>query len=431
MTEFAERYSRLAAHAGFPFEWPWQDVRLERYTSACPRTLLRHGFLQECLDRFCVPPASARILWDALDAVERDKQLLEFSDFLVRVMCDARWRYDGDDLRPYKPVCLGSERDAYPLLLLLACVEPSMERLRARGVPAEHYQEIPFQPMRSQFEKLMAGSVEVSDFPWDLNFYTCSIYRFDRFLFIPARMSEPLRFFRSADGHTVALYEGGYAFRHDGQLNGAGGVWDEEEAFVSRWSETPRDWEGTPVDPAGFASPKPVRLEKDEWMPVLRRGDGMLALHVPSGEGYTPERMRGSIQLALEFFARWFPEIEIRGVWSMSWLYDPHLRVAMNGSDCNILRVQAQMYLYPTQAGDDMLYMELFGGRTDPLPRGTTLQRAVADALAQKIPFCTTSMVILRADIEAIGRMPYQSEAGWRQFEAGVQSTRKIQEEKT
>jgi hypothetical protein len=372
---------------------------------------IERGFLNEVFRRFSLPEEKQKLITDSVEMIESDPKLFHFSKFLVWDMCSARNRCDVDNYKNMTPVCMSEHKELYSFLLLLACVVPSMELLKSRGVPETHYINIPFQPMKHQLDKLVRGDVMVSDFPWDMNFYTCSIFLMDRFLFIPYRFGDPFTMYRNRDTNkVVALRHAGEEFRRDGQRNGINEVYDQEGSFLSIWQEEDNFISANPINPMGFVERETITIPKKEWEVALSPGDTLLAVHVPSGPGYNPERLRSSFVLALEFYRTYFPELDIKGFWSESWLYDSRLSLILDSDTSNIIKVQRQFYLYPIEEGDGMLRYEAFGDwKADPkkVELKTSLQKAAADYMSTGARFNTLSMVVLKEEAEQVGQMPY------------------------
>lgn len=205
--------------------------------------------------------------------------------------------------------------------------------------------------MKKQFEKLDAtGDGSVEDFPWDMNFYTCSIFFLDRFYFIPYRLDENIRVFRHRQTKQVlAFYAEPLALRRDGQLDGVNGVHDPAAVRIG-YREDEDSITGCPISPTGLLTDKCTTLRKTDWELVLQKGDILLGTHIPGGPGYTPDRLKSSLQWAADFFSRYFPEIPFKGFGSESWLYDPHLRLLLK-EDSHIVQMQNQMYIYPIESG--------------------------------------------------------------------------------
>lgn len=405
-------FAQALSHTGIPLDGALESFYNGYRAAPWEGPLVDMAFLDHQARRFGLGETQLRRLHKALEEIDADPVLAFFTRFLVRDMCSARHRCDLDDYRAMAPDCM-TEKDLYSFLLLLSCVPPSMKRLEQAGVPAWFYRDIPFIPMKKQFEKLEAtGDGSVEDFPWDMNFYTCSIFFLDRFYFIPYRLDENIRAFRNRDtGRVLTFYAETVSVRRDGQLDGVNGIHDAD-AWQAVYTETDKTVAGCPISPAGLLETRRVTLEKAEWEPVLQKGDILLGTHIPGGPGYTPERLQSSLQWAGDFFDRYFPEIPIKGFGSESWLYDPHLRLLLKESS-NIVRMQDQMYIYPIESGGGMLLRELFEGSERPTRADcrSSLQYAAVERLEKGKQFTACSMFILRQDVPKVGSMPYGTAA--------------------
>ena len=163
--------------------------------------------------------------------------------------------------------------------------------------------------------------------------------------------------------------------------------------------------------PEGLVSPEVVTLDKKTWRKALGDDDYLLALHIPGGEGYTPERVKSSCEKALAFYDRYYPEYHYIGFWSESWLYDPGLREIVK-PDRNIVRVQKQFYCYPVEEGDRMIKLEVLGDENADYRKLTprnSLERGMFDVWARGDRFHTTGMFLLREEVPLIGEDPYES----------------------
>lgn len=398
-------FTRLAAQYGLSgFPEGLEDLYDRYAATAQPHALLRRGLLEELCERFDAGEAARAQLFAALDEIEADPALLKLSCFLVGDMCAARHRLDLDDYHAMEPSKGVVHSALYSCLLLLACIEPSMQRLASLGVPREYYEDIPFHPAGRQLAKLRdTGDGRVSDFPWDMNFYTCSLFRFGRFNFIPFRLDDPIRVFRRGR-ETVAFFTEPRRIRRDGQLDGVNGQKDPQ-AFEISYEEKDGAVTGWPICPAGVVEPTPRTLSLAEWEPVLAKGDILMGFHIPGGPGYDPQHLRDDSEFCLAFFRKWFPEMDIRGIGSESWLYDPHLAMLLEGRG-NIPLMQRQMYIYPIESGDGQVVHELFGGCKNPaaIEKKSRLQQAAADFMAQGRRLTPCSMFVLAQDLPRVER---------------------------
>jgi hypothetical protein len=174
----------------------------------------------------------------------------------------------------------------------------------------------------------------------------------------------------------------------------------------------------------GFVEKETTTISKNEWDTVLEKGDTVLAFHIPSGPGYIPERVKSSMELAIEFYHKYFPELSIKGFWSESWLYDTRLSLVLN-ENSNIVQVQRQFYNYPIFEGDNMLRYEAFGDwKSDPdsIPLKTSLQKAAAEYMKSGKRFNTLSMIVLKEEASKMGNMPYITDEDIKQFKETVDS---------
>lgn len=405
-------FGECLRHTGIELAAELEQFYLEFCENPDAESLLDRAYLEELAVRYELDEAVRSRMNEALNEIEEDDVLHWFSRFLVRDMCAARHRCDLDDYRAMTPTCM-KNADLYSFLLLIACVPRSVRRLEALKVPSWFYRDIPYMPMARQFEKLKkTGDGSVSDFPWDMNFYTCSIFCLDRFNFIPYRLDENIRVYRSREtGEVVAFYAEEMSVRRDGQINGVNDIADANTCTVT-FSDADGKIVGTPVSPAGLFETKQVELDAAQWELVLQKGDILLGTHIPGGPGYEPALLKSSIQWAGDFFDRYFPEIPIKGFGSESWLYDPHLRLLLK-ENSNIVRMQDQMYIYPIESGGDMMFRELFLGNDHPAEADckTSLQRSALERLRQGKQFTACSMFILREDVDKVGTLVYGTTA--------------------
>ena len=401
-------FNECLQHTGITLDAEFEQFYLEFCANPNEEPILDRAYLDEQAHRFELSENHLKRMHEALDEIEADPVLHWFSRFLVHDMCAARHRCDIDDYRAMTPCCMRNS-DLYSFLLMIACVPRSIRRLENLEVPAYFYRDIPYMPMKRQFAKLeKTGDGTVSDFPWDMNFYTCSIFFLDRFNFIPYRLDENIRAYRNKETREViTFYAEEMRIRRDGQIDGVNDVFDAQ-AYDNVFEETAGVIRGIPVSPAGIMEKEVVELKADEWELVLKRGDILLGTHIPGGPGYEPARLKSSIKWAGDFFEKYFPEIDIKGYGSESWLYDPHLRLLLDEKS-NICQMQNQMYIYPIESGGGMMYRELFEGNDNPTRADcrTSLQHKAIDRVEGGGQFTASSMFILKEDVRNVGGVLY------------------------
>ena len=380
---------------------------------AAETELLPRETLLSVLAENKVPEERQRPLLEALDAANAVPELVELAHIMAQDAVRGLVRCHAVEFYQPKPKCLdGFAREAYAFLYTQLCVLEGRKALRKRGVPEEYDRDIPERMTRKQLRKYTeTGDISFDDYPWDMNFYCCQIFFLDRFYFIPYRWGDAPTAWRNAEtGKVTALWRAGDRIRRDGQYDGVNGVTDPE-AFVTVLEETETEIRGNRVLPEGLISPETVTLDKRVWKKALGEDDFLLALHIPGGEGYTTERVRSSCEKALEFYGRYYPEYEYRGIWSESWLYDPGLREILD-PERNIIRVQKQFYCYPTEEGDRMIRLEVLGDENADyrkLEPRNSLERGMFSVWARGGRFHTTGMFLLREEVPRIGEDPYET----------------------
>lgn len=363
---------------------------------------MRVEFIREICGQYGLDADKQERLVDAFNEIQQDSQMKKKFDDLVDALCkagpdDPVWSWDYSfDIR---------NKDCCKFLLLLACVEVTKEDMLRRQIPESYYGDIPGRRIEPQIKKYQeTGNCEVSDFPWDRNFYTHSIFLLDRFYFIPCLFGSPFRVFRNnTTNEVVAIHDAGHDVGEDGQLvvedNASAAV-----AFRTEGYENDEEVVGNYMNPCGFISRKVMNLKKSEWTQVVKQGDKMLALHIPGGEGYTPARLQNSMQLALDFFKKYYPEIDVKGFWSESWLYDNRLSFLLP-ADSNIVSVQRRFYSYSVGGGSRMAKLEVFGDANVDLTKAqpkTSLQRKIIETLDKGNHFCESSMIVLPEEVPVI-----------------------------
>ena len=377
------------------------------------KELLPRETLLSVLTANHVPAEKQAALLEALEEANKVPELVELAHVMAKDAVRGLVRCHAVEFHQPRPECLtGFAREAYAFLYTQLCVLEGRKALRKRGIPEEYDEDIPERMTRKQLKKYAeTGDISFDDYPWDMNFYCCQIFFLDRFYFIPYRWGGSPEAWRNTEtGEVTALWHAGVRIRRDGQIDGVNGIHDPE-AFTTVFRETNDTVTGNRVLPEGLVSPEVVTLDKKTWRKALGDDDYLLALHIPGGEGYTPERVKSSCEKALAFYDRYYPEYHYIGFWSESWLYDPGLREIVK-PDRNIVRVQRQFYCYPVEEGDRMIKLEVLGDENADYRKLTprnSLERGMFEVWARGDRFHTTGMFLLREEVPLIGKNPYET----------------------
>ncbi|MBR4671147.1 MAG: hypothetical protein IKO84_11150 [Butyrivibrio sp.] len=377
--------------------------------------------MDDILVRYAITGEQSDKLHGYLQRIQADEKICDYIKFLTWTQCDIR-RYDYflDCDHNLNGGALGDLGETLEFFMLLSCIAFARTDLESRMIPKELYEQIPYRMLDEIMERYKElGTLRILDIPWKLNFFSLSIYLFDRFLFVPCKFDDPYYFYRGEDGDVIGVAMGGLNIDDMGQL-----IPDDEElsdpngvknghyygrfsekrktAFTTTFRETDTEILGSRISPCGTVTTKTVILSKGKYKKILERDDWMIGFHIPSGEGYTPQRVRNSMTLAWKFFERYYPEIPFKGFWSSSWLYDGRLSTLLP-EDSRIVRVQRQFFNYTGGWNGESTYLELFGDVEQPLsevPQESSLQRNLAKCLLDGKKFIDTGMVYFPEELK-------------------------------
>ena len=385
------------------------------------RDFLSRDFIKEVSDRYDLPDNLTERFYKALDEIEGNKDILNLYKFLRWDLTRYKKGIDGDFylnfVFNYESEC----PDVRKFLLLLSCISLGTEKLKERNVPEEVYKEMPYHRIKPQMEQYKeTGNCEVLDFGWDKNFYAETIFLFDRFYFTPYTFCDPFKLYRNKKSDRVTgLYLGEKPVTKEGQVIAEGET--GKPAFTTFYEEDEESFRGNFMNPCGIISKKVISLKKDDYEVALKPGDLLLAFHIPGGEGYNPKRLEKSMSMALSFYGKYFPEMEIKGFWSESWLYDPTLSMLLD-KDTNIVSMQRRFYCYSIGEGSDMLKKELHVTPESKNPV-TSLQKKALALFKAGIDFHTTSMIVLREEVTNIkDRYPYLKDENIKEYRSVIKN---------
>jgi len=319
-----------------------------------------------------------------------------------------------------EPVRQLGEADAglFYLLVALAVVPLMREHHRKLGVPETVTRNTAQQVKRycdDNYRRGHAGRPGVyrGQMGW-LRHYTRERYfRLGRLEYWLGANPYTIEVYRhKASGNVVALAADGTRFNDDGAVYRDPAEYKDGEGWTATLTHDAHGVTGYLIDPNGFGTRRRVTLPAEEWTGVLKHGDSVLMLHIPSGGRMTPEACRDSLIEAAAFFPEHFPEETPRAVVCTSWIFSPVLQDIFP-SKANLCVFQRNLYLFPVPSGpwDGLWFVFLQHGALDPetAPRDTALQRGIVDYLRQGRRWRQGGMFILMEDIPNFGTEFYRS----------------------
>ena len=250
------------------------------------------------------------------------------------------------------------------------------------------------------------------------------LYRLGRLEFILKSFDGNIRLYRhQQSGRVQALAEEGVQFTADGYLpftfdepTSAHYGWRKatlaDEGWTAKIIENEASVTGTPISPAGYALRTPQQLAKAEWALMLRNGDTVLDMHIPSFMPLSLDLLQASLKRALDFFPRYHPERPFKAFACGSWLFNTQW-VDLLPADSNIVAFQQQGYLFPLPSnGAGGMYF-IFGDYLidlDKAPQNTELQRAVVNHMQAGGKLRNGGFLLLPEDVEKFGQAPYRNQ---------------------
>lgn len=281
----------------------------------------------------------------------------------------------------------GGKDNLFYLLVLLSGMPELQRRYAEHEVPACVARDTLFDIerwMRVHQAKHGAWGLAPDRLNWLRNHMRGELYQLGRLQFQFGAFAPGFQVFRHrGTGSVIAFADAGLHFRADGQIDGAGGVVDPDGGWFSHLEADETEVRGFPILPQGVARHEALTLPRNAWERVLAAGDPVLHLHIPAGSPMEFAACGESLQQALAFFPRHFPEKPFVAFACSSWLLDSQLE-QMLPAESNLVRFLREMYLLPSRSGGGGTLERVFGTSTiDPrtAPRDTTLRRAIADHL--------------------------------------------------
>lgn len=237
---------------------------------------------------------------------------------------------------------------------------------------------------------------------WLLYGFTGLLFKIGRLQFICRPYDGTCKIFRHVnDGRIVAICDHGLKFEGNTLVNDTKDIPAVQGIWETCYVECDDSIEGNPVSSVGYPNRERIKLLKKEWEAVLSQGDFVLDTHIQSGCKMDYDLCRSSYGMALEFYSKYFPDVNVNGFVCSSWLLNPSLR-AMLPEWSNIVKFQRDYDLVP-MSGDDSVFEYVFGGKSDDLSKlkgQTSLQRSIRTYLSEGNAFASAGGFILKEDIQ-------------------------------
>ena len=284
--------------------------------------------------------------------------------------------------------------DYVGLFPILAHIRHFVRELTQRGVtPDIIYDTFAF------LRKRIQRSVEKYGKPClcEKDFSTFRLYVYTNFLIIgrlrfeiQPNSNRNVKAFAHPDG-TVRLLMCDTVLHKNGNILGAVGYTDEEDAYDADFRETDEYYEGYGVDPhSGLAEKTRTRLPKKDWKCILQPGDTLLKVHIPLGGKLLKEDCDAAYERASRVFPKAYPEYDFKGFICNTWLLCPVLKTFLKETS-NIVQFQEKYHVFPAKNAATDVFLYVYGltvssaEEVEPsqLPEDNTMRREVKRLLQE------------------------------------------------
>lgn len=313
----------------------------------------------------------------AADEIDRDDDLLLYIAVLYHVL---KAQASPSLIPP--PDRGRADTDFAPLFALFWFAEDMIADMERRGVEPQIISDTlyAFDAEMNDYYDAMGRPGVRPYIGWFSLFIRHRILRIGRFHFQFDTLDDPIRVYRR--GSQIRILADGVMVHRGGMLLGSAGQQDERDAFFAEITGNDGEVSGYAANEWGEADTHRVTLRGyDE---ILRRGDPVLHVHIPSHDPMSHEVCIASYARAEQTIRKCYPEFAFRAFCCTSWLMEKRIG-AIYKKESNIVRFAADYAAYPTCSAAQSVYWSLFHRSKvcppDELPQDTSLQRAVKQYL--------------------------------------------------
>ena len=323
--------------------------------------------------RYCekirMPESATKILMGMVAKINSDEKLLEiYKDFYTSYIASGYWTtiWEPLNIHPYVEAAFGNHSTLFYLHAALERLPYTEQRYSELGIGDEIFvNTLSDIGVWVQNAYNLVGYYCIRNFSWIWRHLEARLFRIGRLQYIALPFSGDVKaFYSSRKNKLLLLCNSGMELRANGDMQGVCGKEKTADGFVTEYEETEEYFFGNPVTPYGKALRTPVKLMRDEWEKVLDKGDYLLEIHIPRGDDFGMGAIKDSYLHAKEFYRRYFPEIDYKGMFCHTWLFTPQLQEMLPRSS-KIVAFQRQFYLYPTKGSVNYLWNFVFNELTE------------------------------------------------------------------
>lgn len=268
--------------------------------------------------------------------------------------------------------------DYAPLFSLLYFLEDMIGDMESRGVPHDIISDTlnGFDTEINDYYDIHGRSGMRTYVSWFMIFVKKEILRIGRFQFQITNLNDKIRVYQKGDDVKVLI--DGDSVHKKGMLFGSANQDDEEGKFFAEIVETDGSVIGYAANEFGECEAQKVTLTG--YKEVLRAGDDIISVHIPSHAPLDAETSEKSYVMAKQIFSSCYGEHKFKAFACFSWMLEKRLKEIM-GRDTNVTRFADQYIAYPLLSQGAAVYSFLYhlSDKVDAadLPENSSMQRAV------------------------------------------------------
>lgn len=312
----------------------------------------------------------------ACDEVKKDEDLMIFVYFLVAVI-----EVDKDVLKVEMPNRDRMDTDFAPLFSLMYFLEKMIGDMKRRGFSDKIISDTLYgfdTEMNDYYKTYGRSGVRVYVW-WFMLYIRGEIIRIGRFQFQIKKQHNNVRGYIK-DHDIKIMIDGDYIYRNGMVVGDAEYAPDEERVFAEI-TENGDEVTGYVANKMGDCVEKVTLKGYKEFM---RKGDWVVAVHIPSGEPLDYDYSMESYKIAKELMPKAYPEYDFKAFACWSWLCNQHM-IEIMGRETNITKFAGEYFSYPVDSRGTGVYSFLFNlpKPCDPkdLPVSTSMHEKVKEFL--------------------------------------------------
>ncbi|WNQ08828.1 acyltransferase domain-containing protein [Paenibacillus aurantius] len=274
---------------------------------------------------------------------------------------------------------LGDQAGIWPLAILVSGAERAFEAYRKLGMENRIALEtLAFGGLYTRDYYRRNGRWGLSELNWLRRHVQARIFRLGRLVFNTGTYSWPFMTVRNRESQIITLCDGDVPYRADGLPDGTNNR-REAESWLPVLQKSDLSLVGHPVASDGTVQRETIALDPNEWRVVLRKGDRVVDVHIPSGSKLSLKECEDAYREAYRFFPRYFPGIPFKAFVCKSWIMDPALSLILP-PESNLVKFQRMFKPLPVIGDERQTYELVFDDphvELDQFTPVTSLQKAI------------------------------------------------------